>query len=138
MKLQNKTSLIRKINTIGINEFCHPFVPIPWEYQARWSRFVKDRDKWRCKICGTKKRVVSHHIIFKVYYPKLSLVNNNGITLCKPCEDQAHGRELTQFIPKHIKVPSLKMMIKNSPVRKIPYKIRFIKWLKKLQEIFQN
>ena len=137
MKLRNKTFLIRKINTIGIDQFCNPFVPIPWEYQSRWSRFVKTRDSRRCKVCGTRKGVISHHIIFKVHYPKLSLVNNNGIALCKPCEDQAHGRELKQFIPKHIKVPSLKMMISNAPARRIPYKIRFLRWLRKLQRIIQ-
>ena len=130
MKLKNKTVIIRKINNIGINQYCHPFVPIPSEYRMKWSRLVKKRDKRRCQICGTKKSIVSHHIIYKIHYPKLALLTNNGITLCKSCEDQAHGRELQQFMPKHIRVPSLKMMI-----RKVPRRAKFLRRFKKISRL---
>ena len=131
MKFKNKTVIMRRINHIGINNYCNPKAPIPVEYGAKWRRAVRKRDKMRCQICGTKKEIVAHHIIFKINYPKLSRVENNGIILCKPCEDQAHGRELHQFIPKHIIVPSLKEWIRNRP-RKVSWMIRILRWIKKI------
>lgn len=126
MKLRNKSRLLKQINTIGISQFCNPSAPIPIEYLSKWSYSVRTRDGNRCQICGTKKSVIAHHIFHRINYPKLILVKNNGIALCKPCEDQAHGRDLQQFIPKHIRVPSLKQMLRNVPLR-----VRFLRWLKK-------
>lgn len=131
MKFKNKTIVMRRINHIGIAQYCNPRIPISVEHGAKWRRLVRDRDKRRCQICGTKKKIVCHHIIFKIDYPELSLVENNGIILCKPCEDQAHGRELNQFIPKHIRVPSLKKWIRNRPPIKISRRIRILRWFKK-------
>jgi len=99
-----------QINT-DFESYIHPLTPRPREYHQRWSYKVKSNDHYRCKICKTKKGLVAHHIIFKVDYPSLALNKNNGIALCKLCEDQAHGRELAMFMPKKIKVPSLKGII---------------------------
>ena len=56
-----------------------------------WSLFVKKRDNNLCQICG-KQGKESHHIFHKSKYPKLSLVKNNGITLCKKCHFEVHGK----------------------------------------------
>ncbi len=137
MKFRNKTVIMRRINDIGINQYCNPKPPIPVEYGAKWRRAVRNRDKRRCRICGTKKRIVAHHIIFKVDYPELSNVVNNGIILCKPCEDQAHGRELYQFMPKHNKVPSLKTIIENTP-RKNIWKRKLKRWMRNFLRLFSH
>ena len=126
MKFRNKSRFLKQINKIGIRQFCNPIIPIPIEYLSKWSYSVRARDGKRCQICGTKKLVIAHHILYRINYPKLILVKNNGIALCNRCEDQAHGRELQLFIPQHIKVPSLKQMLRNVPLR-----VSILRWLKK-------
>jgi hypothetical protein len=49
-----------------------------------WSRSVKKRDKWKCKInnkdcCG---KLVAHHILSWSKFPKERYNIKNGITLC--------------------------------------------------------
>ena len=128
MKLKNKNSFLRMVNQ-DVYGYINPFIPVAWEYKQRWSYDVKIRDEFRCQICGSSKHIVSHHIIYRHEYPQFQLIINNGICLCKPCEDQAHGRELKTFIPKHIRVPSLKQMIRN---RSIPWYLRLFNRIKKL------
>ncbi len=47
-----------------------------------WSKEVKKRDGWKCKMCNNKKGLVSHHILPWRDYPELRYEVNNGITLC--------------------------------------------------------
>lgn len=128
MKFKNKQQFMKQIN-VNLEAYIHPHIPIPEEYAQRWRQLIRLRDNFRCKICGSKKKIIVHHIILKYFYPKLALVDNNGIVLCKPCEDQAHGRELKLFIPKHLKVPSLKQMIRNRP--RLSWWKRFVNTLRK-------
>ena len=65
----------------------------------RWTRLVKERDNYRCAECeyqGTKgkKDVDAHHIIYKASHPELATVLFNGVTLCKPCHENIHNREV--------------------------------------------
>lgn len=59
-----------------------------------WSKTVKKRNP-ECAICGTTKNIKSHHIFYKANYPRMSLVENNGIVLCKQHHYEAHGINLT-------------------------------------------
>ncbi len=50
----------------------------------KWTKAVKDRDGWKCKInnqdcCGW---LYAHHILNWIDYPELRYQVNNGITLC--------------------------------------------------------
>ena len=54
-----------------------------------WSKTIKKRDGL-CQVCGGVGQI-SHHIIHKKHYPRLSLNVNNGITLCKWCHSEVHG-----------------------------------------------
>lgn len=49
-----------------------------------WSRRVKNRDSWKCKISNEdcNGRLESHHILNWKDYPELRYEINNGITLC--------------------------------------------------------
>ena len=47
-----------------------------------------------CQVCNKTLDLEAHHIIHKKYYPKLMFNENNGITLCHFCHQQAHGRKL--------------------------------------------
>lgn len=50
-----------------------------------WSRSVKNRDKWECRIINKdcNGRLESHHILNWIDYPELRYEINNGITLCR-------------------------------------------------------
>lgn len=49
-----------------------------------WSRSVKNRDGWKCKISNgdCSGRIESHHILSWNAHPELRYQLNNGITLC--------------------------------------------------------
>jgi len=65
-----------------------------------WSRDVKRRDEWKCKInnkdCNGK--VVSHHILGWASYPELRYDINNGITLCHAHHPTTRVEE-TKLVP---------------------------------------
>lgn len=50
-----------------------------------WSRSVKNRDGWKCKISNgdCSGKVVAHHILSWRDYVELRYEVNNGITLCR-------------------------------------------------------
>jgi len=56
-----------------------------------WSIAIRNRDKFVCLSCGSKKRLHAHHIVSKYYVPKHAYNINNGITLCKVCHMGAGG-----------------------------------------------
>ena len=59
----------------------------------RWSRLVKERDGYRCRECGCADGVLhSHHIKRWMDHPELRYDVDNGITLCEPCHQKAHGK----------------------------------------------
>ncbi|MCK9370825.1 hypothetical protein M0R04_13025 [Candidatus Dojkabacteria bacterium] len=49
-----------------------------------WSKNVKNRDGWKCKINNKdcEGKVIAHHILSYTDYPELRYEINNGITLC--------------------------------------------------------
>lgn len=47
-----------------------------------WSRAVKERDGWKCRVCGSSERLQAHHISFARNDPERILDIDNGITLC--------------------------------------------------------
>lgn len=49
-----------------------------------WSKSVKNRDNWKCKINNNKctGRLEAHHILSWKDHPELRYDINNGITLC--------------------------------------------------------
>lgn len=46
-----------------------------------WAKAVKDRDEWKCVICGSKERLNAHHIIVRENH-ETKLDIQNGITIC--------------------------------------------------------
>lgn len=62
-------------------------------YPAKmWTKQVKDRDGWKCQKCGSTDRLHAHHIKRWCDYPELRYEVSNGITLCHPCHEAAHGQ----------------------------------------------
>ena len=60
---------------------------------ATWTKTVRKLHENLCQICN-KTADVSHHLIYKITEPKLSLNINNGIPLCNDCHNEVHGRKL--------------------------------------------
>jgi len=48
-----------------------------------WVKEVKDRDGWKCRVCGGKEKLRAHHIIPFRESEELKYNTNNGITPCK-------------------------------------------------------
>lgn len=59
-----------------------------------WSESIRKRDNYICQNCGSKENLNAHHIIHRSFYPLLTFILNNGITLCEKCHLQAHGKTL--------------------------------------------
>lgn len=57
----------------------------------QWANDVRERDNNTCRFCGSKDRPEAHHIRQKAYFPQLSTVIKNGVTLCHECHLRAHG-----------------------------------------------
>lgn len=66
-----------------------------FEYQE-WRRLVYERDNYTCQHCGDSRggNLHPHHIKHFSEYPELRYEVSNGITLCKPCHENVHGRKL--------------------------------------------
>ena len=47
-----------------------------------WSKKVRDRDGFKCQVCGRTDITHAHHILCKERYPEFKLEIDNGITLC--------------------------------------------------------
>lgn len=60
-------------------------------YLAKWSKDVKKRDGYECKICGSTHRLHAHHIIPRKKAESLKYDLNNGITLCNSCHAKTEG-----------------------------------------------
>lgn len=46
-----------------------------------WANQVKDRDGWKCVICGSEERPNAHHILDRSH-KQYKYEVDNGITLC--------------------------------------------------------
>jgi hypothetical protein len=82
----------------------HPFWKggRPWERfrdpaYVRWRNAVLARDGYRCRGCGRQckkheKGLAAHHIQSYASAPELRLDLDNGMTLCRRCHMDLHGR----------------------------------------------
>lgn len=67
---------------------------------------VMQRDKYKCRLCGTTFNLQEHHIVYKSEDRKLINEPTNLIVLCARCHSVVHSN-------KHYWQPILKEMIKN-------------------------
>lgn len=59
------------------------------EYVA-WRNEVYKKDGWTCRICGSKKKIVAHHLKLFSEFPELRFSVDNGIVLCRSCHLKVH------------------------------------------------
>jgi len=56
--------------------------------RTEWALRVKDRDGWRCAICGSRERLEADHLLPLAAGGGDAL--DNGITLCHTCHIRKH------------------------------------------------
>lgn len=56
-----------------------------------WKYAVKRRDRYVCRVCGSDKSVVAHHIESFSKNENSRFDVNNGITLCATCHNKYHN-----------------------------------------------
>lgn len=57
-----------------------------------WSRFIRERDSYRCVSCESVQGIQAHHIVRKTLYPWGAVETGNGITLCRECHARVHEK----------------------------------------------
>lgn len=57
-----------------------------------WRRKVLERDGNACTECKTTEGLHAHHIVRWADAPRLRLVVDNGLTLCRSCHEAAHAK----------------------------------------------
>lgn len=64
------------------------------DYQD-FRRAVLKRDKYTCQMpyCGSKRKLIVHHIRPYAKATYLRTDPNNGITLCRKCHKKTFGKE---------------------------------------------
>lgn len=62
----------------------------------KWSKQVRERDDYTCKICGKTKddgyNLVAHHLDSYDTHKDLRLDLDNGVTLCVSCHNKFHNK----------------------------------------------
>ncbi|MGN6739115.1 HNH endonuclease [Dyella sp.] len=58
----------------------------------QWSRFIRERDLYRCVCCDSEDGIQAHHIVRKTLYPWGATETGNGITLCSECHRRVHEK----------------------------------------------
>jgi len=52
------------------------------EYKI-WRKSVYEKNNWKCALCGSKKKINAHHILYGNNFSELRFNADNGITLCE-------------------------------------------------------
>jgi 5-methylcytosine-specific restriction endonuclease McrA len=52
---------------------------------VQWSKDVRERDGYKCAVCGKTEYLNAHHLIPKERFPQHQFDVKNGITLCPSC-----------------------------------------------------
>lgn len=66
-----------------------------------WRSLVLNRDDFTCQSCGkhcnkNEKGLAAHHIKEYAKYPELRYDINNGLTLCRKCHMELHGKPIQE------------------------------------------
>lgn len=82
---------------------------------------IKERDNWMCLCCLSQKKIVTvnlevHHIVPLVEDMELKLEDDNLITLCRSCHEQAEKGQITRAELKEMVQSHVAPRAKDTPV----------------------
>lgn len=63
------------------------------EYKI-WRKAIYEYDQYKCVVCDTNNDLHAHHVLSFADYPDLRYDTDNGVTLCRLCHSDYHGRNL--------------------------------------------
>lgn len=103
LELLNKTLRLKCCRAKEYSGTNHPFynsdIPDDKRIKKRhynatnnWSKRVRERDGWKCVICGYNQKCVAHHLDSYLAFPNKRYDVNNGVTLCRPHHIDFHKK----------------------------------------------
>jgi len=100
-----------------------------------WSEIVKMKAGFKCEICGSTKRLNSHHVVRRNNYA-VRFNTNNGVCLCVKChmfgKESAHGN-CVWFLDKMVKLRGRKWL---TALKKESIKISY--WKKTVEQTLER
>lgn len=69
---------------------------------TNWTKSVLERDDYKCRRCGSKEKLVAHHIVPWKESIELRFDANNGETLCRSCHMKHHYENAKKRFTKGI------------------------------------
>ena len=98
---KNPEKILQK-NIRQLEKVAKPLIMSSREYKRAiqaWAKVAKKNQR-ECAICGSKTNLKSHHLFYKATYPRMSLMKNNVVVLCKKHHDEVHSMNLLQELFK--------------------------------------
>ena len=56
----------------------------------QWKKAVLERDKCKCRLCGSEERIHAHHKLPIIEHPEEIFSVENGMALCEKCHKVIH------------------------------------------------
>ena len=63
----------------------------------RWALAVKRRDNFTCQVCGSKEKLVAHHLNSYASAKDKRYDIENGVTMCRDCHTDFHTNFLENY-----------------------------------------
>lgn len=63
----------------------------------RWALSVKRRDNFTCQVCGSKEKLVAHHLNSYASAKDRRYDIENGVTMCRDCHTDFHTNFLENY-----------------------------------------
>lgn len=93
---------------------------------------ILQRDKFKCRKCGSKNKLHVHHKIYEKGLMAWEAENKNLITLCFLCHEAEHAKKpISSFFIKKIKT-------KNTKIDKLKNKINLEMKKSRIQQLKYN
>lgn len=97
MSVAKKGSFLGESNPNWRGGLVNPNRRLRASYASKaWSLEVRSRDG-KCVECGATGKLHAHHVKPWKKHPELRFDVSNGITLCPPCHQKAHGWRFPQW-----------------------------------------
>ncbi|TCS94981.1 HNH endonuclease [Hazenella coriacea] len=84
-----------------------------------WSKFIRNKDGNKCRVCNSKEQLTAHHLYSKSKYPQFMYHKWNGLTLCESCHRKFHKIYGSDNTPQQFVLWCLTFQIPRKKFQKI-------------------